>query len=319
MQPVLIGGAAGVIGLAIGFLVALSQKNKAVAEYEKRLDEARQKLEAARKEAGEHMEKERSRAVDAERKAKETEEKVAQLQKAAEEQKRSFAELRSQLGQAQASLTETEAARAKAVAQAEANQNARTQAEGRTKQAETHSLQLQKKIEESSAQLQAVQSEVEAQKEAAERRAKEVQKLRAEVTSLKRASSAGLDESMEVFAGTEGSLEGTLKALMEAEGQKAAVLADANGIVVAAVGEKSVMEGMAATSQLVGSLCTQLVDMVPFSSVRAYLLQDTQANVIAGRAFVSGGETIGLATYGQRVPSDRVLDGAMANLKVALE
>ncbi len=315
MQAVLIG-AAGVVGLAIGFIIALSQKNKAVAEYEKRLEEARQKLEQVRKEAGEHMEKERARAVEAEKKTAQTDEKLAALQKSSEEQKR---ELGAKLKETQASLAEAESGRSKALAQAEANLNGKTQAEGRAKQAETHGAQLQKKVEELEGSLQAAQGEAATHAEAADRRAKEIQKLRAEVASLKRQTSAGLEESMEIFAGTEGSLEGTLKALMDAEGQKAAVLADANGIVVAAVGEKSVREGMAATSQLVGSMCTQLVDMVPFSSVRAFVLQDTQSNVIAGRSFVTNGETVGLATYGPRVPSDRVLDGAMANLSAALE
>jgi hypothetical protein len=58
---------------------------------------------------------------------------------------------------------------------------------------------------------------------------------------------------------------------------------------------------------------------VPFSSIRAYALQDTQTNVIAGRAFMCQGETVGLVTYGPRTPGDRVLDGAMASLSAALE
>jgi hypothetical protein len=138
------------------------------------------------------------------------------------------------------------------------------------------------------------------------------------VAAAKQASS-NLEETMEAFDASDGSLDGVLKTLMDAEGQKAAVLADANGIIVAGVGDPSLREGMAATSQLVGSLCTQLVDMVPFSSVRSYYLQDTQSNVIAGRAFNCSGETIGLATYGPRIPSDRLLDGAMANLSAILD
>ena len=63
----------------------------------------------------------------------------------------------------------------------------------------------------------------------------------------------------------------------------------------------------------------RLNDMVPFAGVRAFYLQDTASNVIAGRAFLCAGETIGLATYGPRIPSDRILDGAMANLSAALE
>jgi multidrug efflux pump subunit AcrA (membrane-fusion protein) len=264
------------------------------------------------------MEKERSRAVDAERRAVAADEKVAKLQSSLDDEKRALADHKAQLTKAQAHVVELDAARAKVAAQAEAGVASRTQAEGRAKQAEAHALELQRRLEQAGAQLAATQGELAALKEAGDRRTREVQKLRSEVASLKR-SATSLEEAMEVFAGTEGSLEKTLAALMDAEGQKAAVLADANGIVIAAVGDPALKEGMAATSQLVGSMCTQLVDMVPFSSVRAFLLQDTQSNVIAGRSFVCSGESVGLATYGARVPADRVMDGAMANLSAALE
>jgi hypothetical protein len=59
--------------------------------------------------------------------------------------------------------------------------------------------------------------------------------------------------------------------------------------------------------------------MVPFAKLRSYHLEDDKTNVISGRAFLCAGETVGLATYGPRVPSRRLLDGAMANLSSILE
>jgi myosin heavy subunit len=308
--PLLVIG--GVVGAVFGYLMSYLSKKNEIADWEKRLGEARDRLEVAKRDAGADVDKERTRAREAERKASEAGERVAALEKALEHTK-------SQLRQAEADLQEAEAARAKAVAQVDAGATGRQQAETRCKQAEATALQAQMSLEEAQAGLSSAREEIATLKESADRRTKEVQRLRSDVASFKRGSDSGLEESVEVFAGSDGSLEGILATLMDAEGQKAAVLADANGIIVSAAGEPSLREGMAATSQLVGSMCTQLVGMVPFSSVRSYCLQDTQSNVIAGRAFVCAGETIGLATYGQRIPSDRILDGAMASLSAALD
>ena len=49
------------------------------------------------------------------------------------------------------------------------------------------------------------------------------------------------------------------------------------------------------------------------------MLQDNDTNVISGRFFDCAGEQVGLATYGPRIPNERILDGAMANLSSILE
>jgi multidrug efflux pump subunit AcrA (membrane-fusion protein) len=315
MQPVLIGAGAGglVLGFIIGFVIAKSGAKKAIAEQEERAQEIQHKLESAKKEAAAHLEKERNRALEAEKKLAEATQQITALQGSLDQQK-------AQVKQLQNSLAESEAMRAKAVSQAEAHANARQQAEGRVKQAEATASQAQQALGTSQNQVSTLQSKLRELEEAVERRNREVQKLRGEVSALRRSGGdAGLEESASAFSDNDGTLESILRNLVEQEGQRAAVLADANGIIVAAVGEAGLKEGMAATSHLVGSMCTQLVDMVPFASIRSYSLQDTQTNIIAGRAFVCQGETVGLVTYGSRQPSDRVLDGAMAGLSAVLE
>jgi hypothetical protein len=58
--------------------------------------------------------------------------------------------------------------------------------------------------------------------------------------------------------------------------------------------------------------------MVPFSQLRSFVLQDNMSNVLAGRTFECAGETVGLATYGPRLPEERVVKGAMSNLGAIL-
>lgn len=301
---------AGVLGLAIGYLIGFMGQKKTAALWEGRMAEARQKHEGMKRDLTGQLESERARATEAERQAADRATQAAGLEKALEQHK-------AQLKQVKAALDDSEAGRTKAISQAEAAGSARQQAEGRCKQAEAMASQAQKGMSAAEAQLKATQTELETLRHASERQTKEVQRLRADVASAR--SSSSLEEAMEAFEGTDGSLDGVLNVLMETEVQKAAVLADANGIIIAAVGEHNLREGLAATSHLVGSMATQLVDLVPFSSVRAFYLQDTQSNVLAGRAFVSSGETVGIITYGPRLPSDRILDGAMANLSAILE
>ena len=300
---------AGILGLAIGYLMGFLGQRRTAGLWEGRLNEARQKLEGLKKDAIAQIESERGRATEAAQKAADATTQATELEKALQQH-------RDALKQTKAAFDVAEAARVKASGQIEAASNARQQAEGRCKQAEAMASQAQKSLSAAEAQLKAAQAEVETLRHAAERQAKEVQRLRADTASKK---SSNLDEAMQAFEGADGSLDGILRALMEIEVQKAAVLADANGIIIAAVGDDKLREGMAATSHLVGSMATQLVDLVPFTSVRSFYLQDTQSNVLAGRAFLTGGEPIGLITYGPRLPSDRVLDGAMANLSAALE
>ena len=97
------------------------------------------------------------------------------------------------------------------------------------------------------------------------------------------------------------------------------VVSDANGIVVAASGDKEHKDGMAATTQLVEDLTRQLDGLVPFSKLTFYCLGDSDAKVITGKSFDCAGEALGLATYGDKQPQDLVLEEAMKRVKGVLD
>jgi hypothetical protein len=306
----LVGGV--VVGLVIGMVMA---KNKA-AVWEERLSATRDKLEKIKSESTRNLEASKSKLKSTEEKLAAAKEEATKFKGDAATSSQAAEAHKGQAEQAQASLQQLEAERTKVTEMAEAQKQARQQAEGRCKQAEALTSQVQQQVKQLETQLQTVNTDMESIQQTVDRRTKEVQRLRAEVSS---GGGAGLDESMEAFAETDGTLEGVLKVLLDNEGQQAAVLADTNGIVISGLGQTDLKDGMAATAQLIGSIIKQLDGMVPFGILRSYYIQDDQTNVIAGRAFICAGETVSLVTYGPRIPSERVLDGARANLGAILE
>lgn len=307
--PLLVGFAGAVIGYIICFILQKKQVTASANE----LAETRKKLEELQKKSANRLDSEKSKLATTEKKLTEATDRINALESQKEQQK-------SQLKQLQASIQETEAARVKAAANAETQATARQQLETRFKQAEAIAAQSQETAAQLEAHLQSAKAEIASLKENLESRNKQMRATLDELNALRQtANEPSLStETIELFAQANGSLEGILKILMESEGQNAAVLADNNGIVIAAAGDKNLKDGIAATSQLVGSIAAQLVGMVPFVNVRSYILRDEKANVIAGRAFFCAGQTIGLTTWGARAPSERLLDSAMANLSAAL-
>lgn len=300
-----------IVGVAIGYLIGQSAFNKKKAEFEEALDAARKDAKSAQEKMGASVEEQKAKLAK-------IEEKLAAATELATRHKTKLEETKQQLEQQRAALTQAEAARAQAAEAAEAHKMARQQADGRCKQAEAMVAQAQQQIREVGAQIDRLQQENAGLRETTQRQTRETQRLRAEVSSS-RPAGAGLEESLGIFDEASGSLEGILHVIVEREGQNAAVVADSNGIIVAAAGEGALREGIAATAQLVRSSVRQFEGMVPFEDLRAYSLQDQSSNVIAGRFFKCAGEHVGLATYGPRLPNERVLDGAMANLTAILE
>jgi hypothetical protein len=301
----------GLLGLAIGYGLGFFMTKQKASQLGQQLASARDKFEGLKREATRAIEAERAKAQGA---AQQIEE-VAKFKQAYEQHRQQFDAQRAQFEQIQASLQEVEAARAKAVELAEAHKQTRLQAEGRMKQAEMLANQSRQEVHQLEAQIQQMIAEKNSFKEQAERQGREINRLRASAPGPAAEGAA----SVEAFGDSAGSLEGVLQVLLEQEGQSAAVLADANGIVVSAVGDNSLKDGIAATSRLVDSLVKQLDGMVPFTTLRSYCFQDEASNVLTGRAFACAGETIGLATYGPREPAERIMDGAMANLSAILE
>jgi DNA repair exonuclease SbcCD ATPase subunit len=307
MQPVAlaIGAVAGVI---LGFIIASMSAKKAKAELEARIVQNKEELSRIRRETSEQMTALKASQAEAEKALETARGKVAALEQA-------VGQSREQANQFATSLQDVESARARLKEEAAAHQAARQQAEGKARQSQEQASAAQRNLEDLERRLRELQEKHDALATVADRRAKDIQQLKAGIPTE---SAAGLGQSVEAFADAAGSLPDILKILLETEEQKAVVLADANGIVVAAAGDTKLREGMAAASRLVTSLNAQLEGVLPFQSIRAFLLQDDHA-VLTGRTFQCTGETVSLATYGTQEPGRRMIDGAMANVSAALE
>jgi hypothetical protein len=307
MQPaaLALGAVAGVI---VGFLIASASAKKAKAELGARLVQIKEELSRIRRETSEQVSGLKSSHEEAEKALETARGKVSALEQA-------VGQSREQANQLSTSLQEAEAARARLKEEAAAHQAARQQAEGKSRQTQEQASAAQRNLEDLNKRLQEALEKNASLSDIADRRAKELRQLKSDLSPE---TAAGLDQSVEAFAEAAGSLTDILRVLLVAEDQKAVVVADANGIVVAGSGDNSIREGMAAASQLVTSLSGQLQGVLPFKSMRAFLIQDDNS-VLAGRTFDVTGEMVALATFGPQEPGRRMLDGAMANVSAALE
>ncbi|MBW2732996.1 MAG: hypothetical protein JRH20_11440 [Deltaproteobacteria bacterium] len=303
MDPVCLGIGA-IAGVIIGIIINIAMSKGKIAELEKLpplLEEAKKAESAVAKQLGSRD--------------KELKEAGAKAKKAADVLK--TAEKRAE--EAQGKLKAAEQTRDKATQEATEHQAARQQAEGRAKQAEKLASEASGRGESLASELEEAQKQASEASEVAERRNDEITRLRASLEGAREGSASGLEGSVEIFADAGNSLDKILTLLLEHESQSAAVLADSNGIVVAAAGEGDLRDGVAATAQLLTRLGKQFEGMVPFDMVKSFDLRDNTAQVIAGRAFVVSGEPLSLATYGKHPPASRVLDGAMASVVAALD
>lgn len=303
IPSVLMGLAAGGAGGA-AIAIALGKKAKAALEDE---------LKGSLRQSSEQLKQAQAAHLDA------TKELALQRQRLQALEK-SLGQNSSELDRMRDSATAAERARDQALEQANARQAARVQAEGRLKQAEKLASESVQRLEATDERLKQLLDEREAMAAAENKRNDEIRRLRAELSAAHEATGgAGLDSSVEVFADNDGSLQRVLQTLLDHEGLRAAVLADTNGIVIASAGEAVLREGIAATAQLMSTIGGRFEGMVPFGDIRAFALRDAESVAIAGRTFTAAGETVALATYGSRIPNERVLDGAMASLNAALE
>ncbi|MBK8479641.1 MAG: hypothetical protein IPL40_00455 [Proteobacteria bacterium] len=303
IQSVLVGlVAGGAIGAAI--VIAHGKKVTRALEGE---------LERLRKQSGEQLKQAQAAHLEATKDLAVQRQRLQALEK-------SLGQNTTELDRMRDSATAAERARDQALEQANARQAARVQAEGRLKQAEKLASESVQRLEATDERLKHLLEERDAIATAEAKRNDEIRRLRAELSAAHDAAGgAGLESSVEVFADTDGSLQRVLQTLLDHEGLRAAVLADANGIVIAAAGETVLREGIAATAQMMSTIGGRFEGMVPFGIVRAFAIRDAEAVAIAGRTFHAAGETLALATYGNRAPNERVLDGAMASLNAALE
>jgi len=191
-------------------------------------------------------------------------------------------------------------------------------AESAKKKQQEVSKKLESKAKEVEGKAKALASKAEQAESEAAKLAKEAAEKEAQVSQLKEDLKKAGNGVVAKYDDVQGDLDGILKVLCEHEQQEAAVIADQNGIVVAAFGNAAVKEGMAAAANRITKISDQLKGMVDFSKVSTFRISDAGNKVIAGRTFDIAGEQLALATVGENMPSDGSLDGAMQNLESTL-
>lgn len=291
-------GLLSVAALAIGYYIGYLVQRRRVDELDEQASEAKDELEFCKREAQTNLETEMAKTKSAEVRL---ESQNAEWQKARSKLVADLQDLRSKMQTAEdvwVGSSEEIAEREKSLQAAEGKIEAARAELGQSRQTVSA---LQKQVQQLEQEKDSLVNQV-------------ADSLR--TTIVEKPDTTDLDK---LFDSAGDSLNHILGVLVENQGQRSAVISDANGIVVAAAGDKEIKDGMAATSQLVDGLTRQLDGMVPFSQLDFFCLQDSDSNIITGRAFQCTGETLGLATYGDSKPDEYVLDRAMSNLKGVLD
>lgn len=297
-------------GTALGLIIMAIVLRKRATSWHQQLDEAWHEIEQLKKGKNTKITGLHTSLENSQKELQIANKQINALQKSLEQQKSQSA-----------LLQETERARVQAVAQAGSHLSARQQAEGRAKQAEELASRVQVQNEQLKNQIaQATQKQQVFEQQIQQQNA-EIKRLRTDIISLKEdsKSEASLEESVGIFSTAFGSLDEILKTLIEKENQHAAVLADANGIVVSAVANADMKDGIAASTQVVTRVATQLEGLIPFGAIKFFTLQDEETCVICGGTFACDGQTLTLATYGNRIPARRTIEAAITSLLATLE
>ena len=290
-----------IAALAIGYYIGYLVQRKRVDELDEAVSEAKDELDFARRQADNKLAEERDKAGQAETKLQS---QAAEWQKARSKLMTDLQDLRSKMQTAEdvwVGSSEEITAREKSLQSAE---NKLDDAHTELSSAQQAVTALQQQLQQSEDEIAALTAE-----------------LQAAPAAPAAAASAELDPAAvaQLFSDTGDSLNDILGVVADNDQQQVVVLSDANGIVVAASGDKEIKDGMAATTQLVDGLTRQLDGMVPFSKLEYFCLRDSDAKIIAGRTFECAGETLGLATYGDRRPAEPVLEEAMSKVKGVLD
>ncbi len=290
MVSILVGAALGaVVGVIIGVVVL--GKGKA-------LEEANERLEKIRHDTTEQLGKLKANQGELRKDLETTRAKA----------NKSAATATQELAAMKAKLQGSETARAAAAKEAQNVTAARDQAEGRAAQAEKLATDHAARGAQIEAELTQTRTQISEDR-------KLLAKQEAELTAARAGKSTDVAA---LFAPAKGAFDKILDVLLKSQHQTAAVLADTNGIVIAATGDKNLRDGIAAVAQMLTRFGTKFEGMIPFNVVQGFDLRDSESHVIAGRASTLSGEVVALATYGPQSPNADVLDAAMKNLTDAL-
>jgi hypothetical protein len=109
-------------------------------------------------------------------------------------------------------------------------------------------------------------------------------------------------------------LETNLGTLVGADGPRTAVLADAQGFLIAAAGESVAEEGLAAFAAVAGEMVSRARMLLPLADVRSVRLTDANRMVLTCHLFASSGEGLGITTLGPGEPKAESTARAIAGL-----
>ena len=113
-------------------------------------------------------------------------------------------------------------------------------------------------------------------------------------------------------------MEASLRALLQPDGARSAVLADTQGFLIASAGEPMPQEGMAAFTAIASEMVARTRILLPLADVDSVRVRDTNRIVLACRLFETGGQGLGVATLGPGEPSVPDADRAVDELAVAV-
>jgi hypothetical protein len=113
-------------------------------------------------------------------------------------------------------------------------------------------------------------------------------------------------------------METNLDSLVDAGGPRTAVLADAQGFLIAGAGEATAQEGLAAFAAVAGDMVSRARMLLPLANVEAIRVTDSNSMVLTCHLFECDGQGLGLATLGPGEPTRdgtaRAIVGLTANL-----
>jgi hypothetical protein len=97
-------------------------------------------------------------------------------------------------------------------------------------------------------------------------------------------------------------METNLHSLVGAGGPRTAVLADAQGFLIASAGESAAQEGLAAFAAVAGEMVSRARMLLPLAEVDSVRVTDRNSMVLTCHLFDSAGEGLGVATLGPGEP-----------------
>jgi hypothetical protein len=113
----------------------------------------------------------------------------------------------------------------------------------------------------------------------------------------------------------ETDLETNLSALVSKGGPRTAVLADAQGFLIASAGESVTEEGLAAFAAVAGELVARARTLLPLADIETVKVTDANRMVLSCHLFASSDEGLGMVTLGPGEPPSEDTRRAIAGLK----